>query len=50
MTRYELIRYNILKNKVGIQPKFKVCISRKFHIKMHCSYNESDYYTMLKKQ
>ena len=50
MTRYELIRYNIFKNKVGIQPKFKVCISRKFYIKMHCSYNESDYYTMFKNQ
>jgi hypothetical protein len=50
MTRYELIRYNIFKNKVGIQPKFKICISRKFYIKMHCSYNESDYYTMFKNQ
>jgi hypothetical protein len=44
------IRYNKFKNKVGIQPKFKVCISRKCYIKMHCSYNESDYYTMFKNQ
>ena len=50
MPRYEFIRYNIFKNKVGSQPIFKVCISRKIYIKMHCSCNESDYYTMLKHQ